>query len=152
MAIFNMKITGIEQMLRGLEQMGKLNIQKTAHIANLMHNSVMQNFQNEGNYENSQNFIGGTKKWKPLASKTIIRRVRLGYGARPILKNTGALKRGITKAYNGKTAGLRVDTGAIRYAMTHQYGRGRIPARPYLNISRSTYLAIEQFILRSMRW
>lgn len=152
MAIVTMRITGIEQMLRGLEQMGKLNIHKTAHIANLMHNSVMQNFTAEGNYANSQNFIGGTKKWKPLASKTIIRRVKMGYGARPILKNTGALKRAITKVYTSKTAGLRVDTGAIRYAMTHQYGRGRIPPRPYLNISKQTYYAIEQYILRSMRW
>ena len=79
----------------------------------------------------------GRPKWSPLSPKTIER--RRGKSGK-ILQDTGKLRNSIVNAAAGKAPGavwqvsdkyLLAGTNLV-YAATHQYGRDKIPARPYL--------------------
>jgi len=83
--------------------------------------SVQQNFRAEGR----------PTKWAPLQPATIAarRRGRRKGGRARILRDTGRLAGSII----GRIAGDSVIVGTnVIYAPTHQFGRGRIPARPFL--------------------
>lgn len=64
--------------------------------------------------------------WAPLAPRTVARRRKRS--ARPLL-DTGRLRNSI--AITSDADGVYLST-PVRYAATHQYGRGAIPARPFL--------------------
>lgn len=67
--------------------------------------------------------------WQPLKPRTLLRRRQLGKGAK-ILQDTGRLKN--SQVVQRKTSDT-VEMGSnLVYAATHQYGRGPIPARPFL--------------------
>ncbi len=76
-----------------------------------------------------------SKKWKPLAESTIRRRKkRHKRGNMKILQDTGELRRSI--AYEANDDSVRVGS-KLKYARTHQFGRGKIPARPFLGVTES---------------
>ena len=69
--------------------------------------------------------------WAALQPRT---RERKRHNLDKILTQRGYLRRGITYQV---TAPGRVEVGSkLVYAATHQFGRGNIPARPFLGISR----------------
>ena len=73
------------------------------------------------------------QKWKPLAQSTIRRRKkRHKRGNMKILQDTGALRRSI--AYEAGSNSVKVGS-VLEYARTHQFGRGKIPARPFLGVT-----------------
>jgi phage virion morphogenesis protein len=75
------------------------------------------------------------KKWQDLAEKTKQYYARYFPGQRrTILAGSGGLRDSIESQVDDWS----VLVGATKvYAATHQYGRGKIPARPYLGISTS---------------
>lgn len=85
--------------------------------------SIQRNFEAEGRPE----------KWAPLKAATIRERIRLGYGAGPILVRTGALKRGFRADWGPRS--YRVSNLKF-YFPFHQQGapRANIPARPMLTL------------------
>ena len=75
----------------------------------------------------------GGQKWKPLSPATLKQRsVKHKTGHMKILQDTGELRRSIT--YEAEPNSVRVGT-ALKYARTHQFGRGKIPARPFLGVN-----------------
>lgn len=75
------------------------------------------------------------QKWKPLAESTIKRRKkRHKRGNMKILQDTGELRRSI--AYEADSHSVRVGS-KLKYARTHQFGRGKIPARPFLGVTNN---------------
>lgn len=73
------------------------------------------------------------QKWKPLSQSTIHhRKKRHKSGNMKILQDTGELRRSIT--YEANPDSVRVGT-VLKYARTHQFGRGNIPARPFLGVN-----------------
>ena len=75
------------------------------------------------------------QKWKPLAESTIRRRKKHHKrGQMKILQDTGELRRSI--AYEAGNNSVKVGS-ILKYARTHQFGRGKIPARPFLGVTES---------------
>ncbi len=74
------------------------------------------------------------QKWKPLAPSTKRRKKRHKRGQMKILHDTGALRRSI--AYEAGSNSVKVGS-VLKYARTHQFGRGKIPARPFLGVTES---------------
>ena len=74
------------------------------------------------------------QKWKPLAESTKRRKKRHKRGQMKILHDTGALRRSI--AYEAGNNSVKVGS-VLKYARTHQFGRGKIPARPFLGVTES---------------
>ena len=72
------------------------------------------------------------QKWKPLAESTKRRKKRHKRGQMKILHDTGALRRSI--AYEAGNNSVKVGS-VLKYARTHQFGRGKIPARPFLGVT-----------------
>lgn len=73
------------------------------------------------------------KKWEKLSASRIKQRLRRhkSSGSIRILQDTGRLRR-----VNYKASRDNVKVGSnLEYAATHQYGRGKIPARPFLGIN-----------------
>ncbi len=67
--------------------------------------------------------------WAALSPATIAR--RRGSSAQ-ILVDTGRLRKSIHSIITGKRS-VAIGTN-VKYGATHQFGRGRIPARPFLGI------------------
>lgn len=97
-------------------------------IGEIITTSVLKNFEEEGR----------PTPWKPLAQRTIIERTALGYWPGKILARTGFLKRIFHQA---DADGVTIATQAP-YAPKHQYGAGRIPARPFLMIQDEDWVEI----------
>lgn len=73
------------------------------------------------------------QKWKPLAPSTVKRRLkRHKKGNMRILQDTGELRRSI--AFEAGDSSVRIGS-KLKYARTHQFGRGKIPARPFLGVT-----------------
>lgn len=73
------------------------------------------------------------QKWKPLAPATIKHRMkRHKKGNMKILQDTGELRRSVK--YEADTHSVKVGSNLI-YARTHQFGRDKIPARPFLGVT-----------------
>ena len=76
--------------------------------------------------------------WAPLKPATIRERVRQGYRPGPTLQRTGDLALSITSRHGAGASGFGsgnflAEAGTnLVYAATHQFGRGDIPARPFL--------------------
>jgi phage gpG-like protein len=89
---------------------------------------------------------GPEGKWKGLSDITIYRR-RKGKKKRgdKILQDTGTLKNSIAAVSNNR--GAEVGTNII-YAKAHQFGKGRIPQRTFLFLSKEAQNRIlDRFIL-----
>ncbi len=104
--------------------------------AGIMHDAVEENFEQEGR-----------PKWKSLAASTLRQRAKEGSTGK-ILQRRGNLARSITRHADADSA--MVGTNLV-YAAIHQLGgqagRGRkvkIPARPYLELTRDDEDAIEK--------
>ena len=75
------------------------------------------------------------QKWKPLSPATIRRRKKHHKkGSMKILQDTGELRHSI--AYEAGNNSVRIGS-KLKYARTHQFGRGNIPARPFLGVTES---------------
>ena len=69
-------------------------------------------------------------KWQPLSQARIKQRLkRHKSGNMKILQDTGELRRSVQ--YEAGQTYVRIGSNLI-YARTHQFGRGKIPARPFL--------------------
>ena len=108
--------------------------------AGIMHDAVEENFEQEGR-----------PKWKSLAASTLRQRAKEGSTGK-ILQRRGNLARSITRHFDAESA--VVGTNLV-YAAIHQLGgqagRGRaakIPARPYLELTRDDEDAIEKSFAR----
>ena len=72
-------------------------------------------------------------KWKPLSPARIKQRMkRHKSGNMKILQDTGELRRSVQ--YEVGQTYVRIGSNLI-YARTHQFGRGKIPARPFLGVT-----------------
>ena len=72
-------------------------------------------------------------KWKPLSPARVKHRLkRHKTGNMKILQDTGELRRSVQ--YEAKQTYIRIGSNLI-YARTHQFGRGKIPARPFLGVT-----------------
>ena len=72
-------------------------------------------------------------KWKPLSPARIKQRLkRHKSGNMKILQDTGELRRSVQ--YEAGQTYVRIGSNLI-YARTHQFGRGNIPARPFLGVT-----------------
>ena len=80
------------------------------------------------------------QKWKPLSPATIKHRMKHHKkGIIKILQDTGELRRSI--ACEADNNSVKVGS-KLKYARTHQFGRGNIPARPFLGLTQAekTYI------------
>jgi len=86
----------------------------------------------------------GSRKWKALSPRTLISRMRAGFGRGPILQNTRALAGAAQAAVAGtfKLKGVKwsISRVAVPYGKYHQSGGGRLPARPFINNPTPTEL------------
>ena len=72
-------------------------------------------------------------KWKSLSAARIKQRMRRHRtGQMKILQDVGELRRSVQ--YEATQTYVRIGSNLI-YARTHQFGRGKIPARPFLGIT-----------------
>lgn len=87
---------------------------------------------------NTEKFRRQGPGWAPLSKKTLAQRRRLRREG-PILQPVGKLRSSVIddgdgaqgSAFHQDSHSLIVGSN-LNYAATHQYGRGNIPARPYL--------------------
>lgn len=103
---------------------------------------------------------GARGPWPALAPSTIAQRIRLGYGAGPILQRTGALKRHVTTApaqvtRTGRGIELRIRPGNV-VAGRPKYvplamGTGRMPARPMVVLTPQAVAQVTGTISRALR-
>lgn len=110
-------------------------------IAQMMRSTVNKNFEVEGRDES-----GRTHTWKPLAPSTQKRRAEYKgeqYKAHPILEFTGRLKQSINTAYGKNWA--QVYTG-VEYAVHHQTGTKKVPARPFMVMPKQDLADIEKHL------
>ena len=81
--------------------------------------------------------VGG-RRWAALKASTIASRTRMGYGVGPILQRTIALKESakaaVANTYRITHARMKWSVSRVRvsYGKYHQFGGGRLPARPFL--------------------
>ena len=72
-------------------------------------------------------------KWKPLSPARVKQRLkRHKAGSMKILQDVGELRRSIQ--YEAGPNYVRIGSN-LKYARTHQFGRGNIPARPFLGVT-----------------
>jgi phage virion morphogenesis protein len=88
-------------------------------------------------------------KWKPLKPSTILERIRLGFGPRPILYRTGHLFRSIQLHADGpKSRAISTD---VEYASFLQNGSSNMPARPFLGIGKGDAQLVTALIVKRIR-
>ncbi|MBQ3347578.1 MAG: phage virion morphogenesis protein [Synergistaceae bacterium] len=92
------------------------------------------------------------QKWKPLSPATIKHRKKHHKkGNMKILQDTGELRRSV--AYEADDKSVRIGS-KLKYARTHQFGRGNIPARPFLGVNDPEKLHItsmfRQYVKRNI--
>ena len=98
---------------------------------------VVVNFQNK---KAGGAGTDGTGAWKPLAEATLERRARKGISGTDILEETARLLASLEPPTAGSTPEQvfdvspgRLEVGTmVPYGEFHQYGAGRVPARPFL--------------------
>jgi phage gpG-like protein len=87
-------------------------------------------------------------KWKRLSPNTVRQRVRLGYGAGPILQRTGRLKRSFFQVITSKQTTI---TSNSPYYGFHQKGGSIIPKRKMLGLNDKTKTAIVKVFANEYR-
>lgn len=125
----------VEAMLRELDNRMKDYKPVFRKAAIYMEGSIGKNFRAQGR----------PTKWAPLKPKTLAARRKKGSGAK-ILQDSGLLKASVTSNLEIKRmTKLEYEFGTAKiYAATHQYGRGKIPARPFLLFQDSDEKAIRR--------
>lgn len=130
-------IKGLNQLLLNLDGMARRTTDfrpLLSRLAILGFKDVQEHFRLES---------GPDGRWHPLKESTIRRRRS---GPNPsrgykILQDTGALRNALTpgsgeRIFEGTSKiTLTLDTNRIKYAGTHEFGRGSIPARPFMWLS-----------------
>ena len=92
--------------------------------------------------------------WAPLKPATLKRRARLNKSG-PILVVNATLRNSIVSPSSSRGGIYKLDAGSVEigsnlvYAATHQFGRGPIPARPYLPTAEET---VEPFTAKMLRY
>jgi len=93
--------------------------------------------------EVSQRFETGTdpsgRPWAPLSERTLLARAKRGFRGTRILIVTTILRNSYVPRIAREQRRVSIGPGgaAAVYAATHQFGRGRIPARPVLPIGNA---------------
>lgn len=113
----------LNKAIRDLIRKIKNPIKVFAEAKLIIFQDVMRHFQKQE---------GPDGKWKPLKLATLKRRRQAGRGAK-ILQDTGRLKNSISGIASSR--GAEVGTNMV-YARTHQKGRGNIPQRQFLWLSK----------------
>lgn len=85
------------------------------------------------------------RPWQPLSRRYLrSARKRKSRGPNLILTLTGALRG--TISYRADSSSVTIGTNRV-YGATHQFGRGPIPARPFLGLSQSDRSTVLQTAL-----
>lgn len=85
------------------------------------------------------------RPWQPLSQRYLrSARKRKSRGPNLILTLTGALRG--TISYRADSSSVTIGTNRV-YGATHQFGRGPIPARPFLGLSQSDRSTVLQTAL-----
>lgn len=61
--------------------------------------------------------------------------MKLGYELNPTLDRGGLLRRSIATYADKKNIAVVISVANVPYAAVHQFGYGRIPARPYITLT-----------------
>ncbi|HPL75678.1 MAG TPA: phage virion morphogenesis protein [Candidatus Sumerlaeota bacterium] len=125
-----------------------------AAFGSFMVAETAQNFKDQGRPEKWQDVKEATKvaRWMRGNSSRKRKRTLAGAGAAKfigmfkILMDSGRLANSITFEANDKQ--VEIGTNLV-YAATHQFGRGAIPARPYLGFQESD---VERFLDLINEW
>ena len=125
----NIKASGISQLKQKLKaQAEKLsNLQPFWQVVGMyvQKQTIKERFDKEQAPD-------GTK-WKPLSPARIKQRMkRHKTGNMKILQDVGELRRSVK--YEAGQTYVRIGSN-LKYARTHQFGRGNIPARPFLGVT-----------------
>lgn len=107
----------------------KTNLRNPSRTMKYIASDLMQSVKRNFEYE-------GRGKWKPLSSRTIKQRTRLGYWPGKILQRTGELKRSITSGSDQNSAWVGTNK---RYAALHQFGGHIFKASRNEKFIRSRY-------------
>jgi len=139
MITLNIKLTGAESLSRVLiDESDKLRNFTTPlkKSAELLLKEVRVNFKTKGG------LVGG---WTPLAPSTIEARMRKGYGASPILVNTGKYRDSFYNDVNSKRA--VIGSRGVEYHKYHQstLPRTRLPRRQTLFLREQSKREIVRF-------
>lgn len=99
-----------------------------APLGEVLHEEVMQRFETAT--------APGGQPWAPLSERTLLARARRGFAGTRILIVTAMMRNSYTPRIQREQRRVGIGPGgpAAVYAATHQFGRGRIPARPMLPI------------------
>lgn len=125
-----LRLEGQRQLLNSLSLLIKATKDTRslmAKLAVLGFKDIMAHFKTES---------GPDGRWAPLSPRTLLGRRKKGKGAK-ILQDTGRLRASIQPLVESPRRAVLASTNVI-YARTHQFGRGRIPARPFMWLSRQT--------------
>ena len=126
-ALLNIKLNGnekLQQRFGRLEKAGKTVYIPMKRATIIGYKDIIQHFQEEA---------GPQAKWKSL-------KFRKG----KILQDTGRLRMSISFRTVGNTGNIGTN---IIYGATHQFGRDKIPARPYLWFSERTKQNIKKELM-----
>lgn len=89
------------------------------------------------------------RPWAPLKRKTVLERIRKGFGPRPILFRTGNLYHSIQLSRLGETSReIKTD---VEYAGYLQFGGEHLPARPFLGINQQDIDLVTALIVRRVQ-
>jgi len=85
------------------------------------------------------------RRWKRLSPRTIVAKMRLGFGNTKILERTGKLRRGIKERRLTRTE--LVIGNKVKYYKYHQLGGGTLPQRQMLGVNRD----IEKIVMNEFK-
>lgn len=99
-----------------------------APLGEVLHEEVSQRFETQTDPQG--------RPWAPLAEKTLLMRARARRGGTKILIVSAMLRNSFAPRIQREERRVSIGPSgpAAVYAATHQFGRGRIPARPMLPV------------------
>jgi phage gpG-like protein len=153
---FEVNKTKYNKLIKKLEKVQGMNFDRPLRdTRKLLMKEIQENFDRQGALYQGQGFIrpGGAfvnagrattrrRAWSPLAPSTRAQRKRFGFrGARPILVQSGRLRRGF-KAYNTKSF-MKI-LNHVPYGKYHQTGTSKMPQRKIMGFTPKNKKAIAQ--------
>ncbi len=136
--MLKVKATGFEELSKSIKKLtGKIKNQTKPYAESkiIMLKDVHQHFK----YKQ-----GEDKKWDKLTRVTLLRRRKKGKGAK-ILQDSGRGRMSITAISGMKFAAIGTN---LDYMIEHQEGKGKLPKRDFLWISKGAQNSVEKrFIL-----
>lgn len=126
--------------------MATISVKSTAklnlNIEKLVANATEKALHNTGLALMDKHFDKRQSSWKPLSQYTIKQRTAKGYGAGPILQQTGRLRQAVQEnsqiavSISGKTVQFSIRlTEQIGSEMQHGVSERNVPARPFFDLS-----------------